>query len=566
MRSVFCSCGKSLQFSSFKDLDCPAHKTCALVSVQCDRDPCPAVAKCVTSPCDRINVVRDLYGNAFSCRTEGCPRGTCLAAIAEDVGVCCQRPETTTEMPAHLRARSNCALYRDAIEELHRRGVHELHQPACNQKTGLFVRIQCEASGTCWCADVDTGRPVLGTRRPNSVGQNLCEVNRKCVNQCSSSVCPYGPALDNEGCPFVDCRCYSPCDKVNCKGNEVCVLRVPQCSSKNCIAVPACENSPCSAGDRPVIDPRTKRQFYCKESGEICPTGFYCTGFDTDGTGLCCPGRGYVCSLRADRGPCSVTVPRYVYSPASQACSSFEYGGCAGNLNNFATKEHCESFCEGVTADFLSPYLDGTDVLTEAYELGFSLTGPQIPLATRRHAQLALAESLSRQFSLPSSSIEDVVILDDNTARFTVKDAHASRIAKSISDAFTLNGYNYRAEPHTWFAHQIAESSSSSAAKTVFWALLSAAVLFAGIVVIGLCSTCAYIFRSTFDKDDSTTERNNSPSEFISHSIFAGRQQQRRPQIRQDLLHFPSNATTRSVRSIPHLPSISIERSGSVYR
>lgn len=611
------------------DLDCPAHKTCALVSVQCDRDPCPAVAKCVTSPCDRINVVRDLYGNAFSCRTEGCPRGTCLAAIAEDVGVCCQRPETTTEMPAHLRARSNCALYRDAIEELHRRGVHELHQPACNQKTGLFVRIQCEASGTCWCADVDTGRPVLGTRRPNSVGQNLCEVNRKCVNQCSSSVCPYGPALDNEGCPFVDCRCYSPCDKVNCKGNEVCVLRVPQCSSKNCIAVPACENSPCSAGDRPVIDPRTKRQFYCKESGEICPTGFYCTGFDTDGTGLCCPGREpllskskastcshgdpfasssdgtpltcsakvnscpsthycstqagekvgiccvskrYVCSLRADRGPCSVTVPRYVYSPASQACSSFEYGGCAGNLNNFATKEHCESFCEGVTADFLSPYLDGTDVLTEAYELGFSLTGPQIPLATRRHAQLALAESLSRQFSLPSSSIEDVVILDDNTARFTVKDAHASRIAKSISDAvssgleFTLNGYNYRAEPHTWFAHQIAESSSSSAAKTVFWALLSAAVLFAGIVVIGLCSTCAYIFRSTFDKDDSTTERNNSPSEFISHSIFAGRQQQRRPQIRQDLLHFPSNATTRSVRSIPHLPSISIERSGSVYR
>lgn len=61
----------------------------------------------VTSPCDRINVVRDLYGNAFSCRTEGCPRGTCLAAIAEDVGVCCQRPETTTEMPAHLRARSS---------------------------------------------------------------------------------------------------------------------------------------------------------------------------------------------------------------------------------------------------------------------------------------------------------------------------------------------------------------------------------------------------------------------------------------------------------------------------
>ncbi|KAK6011891.1 thyroglobulin type-1 repeat-containing domain protein, partial [Ostertagia ostertagi] len=154
------------------DLACPSHKACALVSVQCDRDPCPAIPKCITSPCDSNHMARDLYGNAFSCRSDGCPRGDCVTGVGEDVGICCQVPQTT-EIPAHVKAKSNCVLYRNAIEELRRQGVHDVHQPNCDQKTGLFLRIQCEKTGTCWCVDVETGRPVPGTRRPISVGQNL---------------------------------------------------------------------------------------------------------------------------------------------------------------------------------------------------------------------------------------------------------------------------------------------------------------------------------------------------------------------------------------------------------
>ncbi|RCN35454.1 Kunitz/Bovine pancreatic trypsin inhibitor domain protein [Ancylostoma caninum] len=493
-------------------------------------DPEAPPCKSVATPCYSKHLVTDLYGNAFSCRANGCPRGECMTAVGEEVGVCCHMPETT-KAPDHFIRRSNCALYRVGIEELQRRGVQGVHQPTCDPDTGLFSRIQCDKSGVCWCVDVETGRELPGTRKENSVGQNVCEGARACPRQCPPTLCPYGLNLDRNGCPQQDCACASPCDAVSCRAGEVCLLRTPSCSSGNCIPIPTCENSPCNVGDRPAIDPRTKRQFSCRESGEICPTGFYCTGFDPDGAGVCCPGREpllsktkasscphgdpfasssdgtpmacsakvngcptthfclmkpgqkigvccvskpHVCNLSVDRGPCSVSVPRYFYSPMNQTCTKFEYGGCAGNLNNFATNEHCESFCEGVVSDFLTSYNDDA-ASVETYELGFSLTGPQIPHAARKRAQQTLAEFLSEKFSLSKSSIEDVVIMDDNTARFTIKDAHAGAIAKNISDAvnsgleFPLNGNYYRAEPHTWFAHQLAERTASNTARVIFW-------------------------------------------------------------------------------------------------
>ncbi|VDL62775.1 unnamed protein product [Nippostrongylus brasiliensis] len=383
------------------DFPCSSHKTCSLVTVECDRHPCPPIAKCLTSPCESKNVVRDLYGNAFSCRSNDCPRGACMTAADEEVGICCQT-QNTAETPPHLRARSRSSVSQRA-------------------------RV---------------GAPML------SLAGQYTEHGDKML-------------LDET---FV----------------KVCVLRVPQCSTKNCIAVPACERSPCNVGDRPVIEPRTKRQFTCREGGEICPTGFYCTGFDAEGTGLCCPGREPLLS-KAKQHSCPHGDPFASSSDGTPLA-------CSGKMNSCPSTHFCSTpndekvgICcvsKRVATDPLAPYLDGTDGLVETYELGFSLTGPQVPSILRKHTQRELTDFLTQRFSLPKSSIEDVVVLEDNTARFTVKDVHSSRIAKEISEAvnsgleLVLNGNSYRAEPHTWFAHQVAESSASSTAKTAFWGTL----------------------------------------------------------------------------------------------
>uniref|UniRef100_A0A3Q1AH02 BPTI/Kunitz inhibitor domain-containing protein n=1 Tax=Amphiprion ocellaris TaxID=80972 RepID=A0A3Q1AH02_AMPOC len=48
-------------------------------------------------------------------------------------------------------------------------------------------------------------------------------------------------------------------------------------------------------------------------------------------------------------GPCRAAFPRFFYNPTNQSCSSFVYGGCESNRNNFLTLEECESSCSGVT-------------------------------------------------------------------------------------------------------------------------------------------------------------------------------------------------------------------------
>ncbi|XP_039198320.1 fused toxin protein [Crotalus tigris] len=51
------------------------------------------------------------------------------------------------------------------------------------------------------------------------------------------------------------------------------------------------------------------------------------------------------CSLPAETGQCRGRIPRFYYNSASQQCEQFFYSGCAGNANNFETKDQCQYTC-----------------------------------------------------------------------------------------------------------------------------------------------------------------------------------------------------------------------------
>ncbi|KAK3923248.1 Spondin-1 [Frankliniella fusca] len=79
-----------------------------------------------------------------------------------------------------------------------------------------------------------------------------------------------------------------------------------------------------------------------------------------------------VCRLSADPGPCRGHLQRWFYHPDSQLCHAFEYGGCRGNKNNFATLAECERVCSANRAGDKPPLTDRPEAL-EKY--GVRLSG-----------------------------------------------------------------------------------------------------------------------------------------------------------------------------------------------
>ena len=55
----------------------------------------------------------------------------------------------------------------------------------------------------------------------------------------------------------------------------------------------------------------------------------------------------FTCSLPSSSGvTCGPGVSyKYYYNSQTQECETFEFLGCDGNSNNFATRGECESFC-----------------------------------------------------------------------------------------------------------------------------------------------------------------------------------------------------------------------------
>ncbi|XP_072226254.1 tissue factor pathway inhibitor 2 isoform X2 [Leuresthes tenuis] len=56
-------------------------------------------------------------------------------------------------------------------------------------------------------------------------------------------------------------------------------------------------------------------------------------------------GKGGVCLLQVDEGPCRANIERYYYNTITQKCEIFYYGGCQGNANNFKSYLECQKTC-----------------------------------------------------------------------------------------------------------------------------------------------------------------------------------------------------------------------------
>ncbi|KAI5697625.1 hypothetical protein M8J76_010138 [Diaphorina citri] len=51
------------------------------------------------------------------------------------------------------------------------------------------------------------------------------------------------------------------------------------------------------------------------------------------------------CHLKPVTGNCRASLHRYYFDTKTLTCTSFIYGGCGGNANNFVKRKDCERQC-----------------------------------------------------------------------------------------------------------------------------------------------------------------------------------------------------------------------------
>lgn len=52
-----------------------------------------------------------------------------------------------------------------------------------------------------------------------------------------------------------------------------------------------------------------------------------------------------ICSQAVSIGPCDQWQEKYYYDAATRSCNAFNYGGCEGTGNRFASMEECQGVC-----------------------------------------------------------------------------------------------------------------------------------------------------------------------------------------------------------------------------
>lgn len=57
------------------------------------------------------------------------------------------------------------------------------------------------------------------------------------------------------------------------------------------------------------------------------------------------------CFLEMDVGPCTSYKTSWAYDYKTGRCTTFQYGGCGGNRNNFPDEKYCQYYCKATQGE-----------------------------------------------------------------------------------------------------------------------------------------------------------------------------------------------------------------------
>uniref|UniRef100_A0A914UJW3 BPTI/Kunitz inhibitor domain-containing protein n=1 Tax=Plectus sambesii TaxID=2011161 RepID=A0A914UJW3_9BILA len=163
--------------------------------------------------------------------------------------------------------------------------------------------------------------------------QTICSQPLR-VGDCTESVKRYWYNAVTRSCQLYD---YT-----GCQGNDNNFETLLDCQNycKNAIPEPNCLQGK-------AYKDAFGNYYQCSNNGigNVCPQNYDCY-YDGYLWG-CCPNKAYTCSLSADSGvQCGAgSSYKYFYNAQTQQCESFEFHGCDGNSNSFASRELCEEYC-----------------------------------------------------------------------------------------------------------------------------------------------------------------------------------------------------------------------------
>uniref|UniRef100_A0A1I7XAX5 Kunitz/Bovine pancreatic trypsin inhibitor domain protein n=1 Tax=Heterorhabditis bacteriophora TaxID=37862 RepID=A0A1I7XAX5_HETBA len=226
-----------------------------------------------------------------------------------------------------------------------------------NGGLGNYNNFKSSADCELFCAKLQC---KYGTPLKIGAANQRCSTNADCpsTHECQSDhnvCCPRPQAICSQPLRLGDCkqsvrrywynavtRACEIFDYTGCQGNDNNFETLLECQNtcENIIPEPQCPQ-----GD--AYKDYQGNYYVCSNSGtgNSCPVNYECY-FDGYVWG-CCPTKAYTCTLSPHKGvTCgSGSSYRYYYNSQTQECESYQYNGCDGNSNNFATREDCEGYC-----------------------------------------------------------------------------------------------------------------------------------------------------------------------------------------------------------------------------